>query len=63
MEGERLKDRFNKDEKKLLSADNISLACSKVMSDFIIEGDDIRVLIYFSAKIIDELFDDKESEA
>ena len=62
MEGERLKDRFNKDEKKLLSADNISLACSKVMSDFIFEGDDIRVLIYFSAKIIDELFDDKESE-
>lgn len=61
MEGERLKDRFNKDEKKLLSADDISLACSKVMSDFIIEGD-IRVLIYFSAKIIDELFDDKESE-
>ena len=62
MEGERLKDRFNKDEKKLLSADDISLACSKVMSDFIIEGYDIRVLIYFSAKIIDELFDDKESE-
>ena len=54
--------KIDKVEKKLLSADNISLACSEVMSDFITEGVDFRAFIYFSASLIDKLFDDKESE-
>ena len=54
--------KIDKVEKKLFSADDVSLACSEIMTNFITEGVDFRAFIYFSASLIDKLFDDKESE-